>query len=747
MKRCRIVILLWCLLGMVGPCFSEPVVVDLQGHLDKDKLQGATEKLQEAIVDNPSKVILDLNTHSGDLLEVLDWAQQLYELKRDNDWQLVVYIGGSVFGPGAMIPFVADKRVASLFAVWGDIPSGSEDVLPTNILRSRVRSLISNEDSHAALLRMAAAGMVDPALTIAAENGLTVVRADKADYNVVSSSGEALVLDHNQLLELELVEAVWSADAFRAHYGVSSQTASVDNEENLLTTSLALLPQEVKDRLSKNINLDPEQEQTIGYLHIDDKDKPIGQSTWIYIRSALDYYKKTRPAVVVLELNTPGGEVFAAQKISDALKDFDINYGIPVIAYVNNWAISAGAMIAYSCRFIAIAKDASMGAAEPVFAGGSGGMQAAPEKVNSALRADFSNRAGFFNRNPLIAEAMVDKEMILVVRHGKIIKLEDPTSIRYSGPDPDIVVTKAGKLLTLDAKEMIEYGVADMVIQPKEIPLRSSAEEAKGQWPAEKMALFHHPYLSHLGMMSVDEYQMDWKGHFLAFLAIPMVSSLLFLGLMLGFYTEFNTPGFGVPGILGLACLFFIILSSFSLEAAAWLELILLAAGMIFLSVELLVLPGFGLAGLLGVGLAAAGLLGMLLPGLRSISFDFNSQTFNAAGQAVMERVVWLSISFIVAIVAMILLSKYVMPRFHGFQRLVLKGEETTSQGYVSGNAKELPPIGSEGVVVNVLRPAGKVEIEGQVCDATSIGNFIEAGIKVVVVNIERSSVIVDRKK
>ena len=107
--------------------------------------------------------------------------------------------------------------------------------------------------------------------------------------------------------------------------------------------------------------------------------------------------------------------MFAAQQISDALKELDTQYGIPVVAYINNWAISAGAMLAYSCRYIVVVKDASMGAAAPVIASETGEMKEASEKINSAMRADFAGgRARFFDRNPNIAEGMVDKDLILV---------------------------------------------------------------------------------------------------------------------------------------------------------------------------------------------------------------------------------------------------------------------------------------------------------------------------------------------
>jgi membrane-bound ClpP family serine protease len=103
----------------------------------------------------------------------------------------------------------------------------------------------------------------------------------------------------------------------------------------------------------------------IGYLHLE-KDHAIDSSTVLYVKFALDHFKKEGVKFVVLDLDTPGGEVFAAIKICEMLKNLDLQDKIPVIAYIDNWAISAGAMIAYSCRYIGITSSASMGAAEPI---------------------------------------------------------------------------------------------------------------------------------------------------------------------------------------------------------------------------------------------------------------------------------------------------------------------------------------------------------------------------------------------
>lgn len=503
---------------------------------------------------------------------------------------------------------------------------------------------------------------------------------------------------------------------------------------------------ELEEKLKAHIKFNSTGTNWVGHISIDDRTSGISQSTWLYVKKALDHYKELKPSFIILELNTPGGEVFAAQKISDALKELDTQYEIPTVAFINNWAISAGAMLAYSSRFIAIAKDASMGAAEPVLASQTGEMKEASEKINSALRTDFANRAQFFDRNPNIAEAMVDKDIILVMRDGKIIKLDAESQIRSGSNDPDIIISPKGKLLTLTADQLMEYHVADMLLSPVKLPEITAAEREAGKWPANKMLLFQQPFFNKIPDAQVDSYRMDWKTQFFVFLASPVVSSLLLLGLMMGFYLELSNPGFGLPATLAFVCLFLIVLSTLSLEIANWLEVILLVTGLLVIVVDLFVLPTFGLLGIVGVILFLAGLFGMLLPGIGSISFDYDTKTVNAAGAEVLTRLAWLGATMVIGFLLIMLLSRYVTPSIATWSRLVLTGhEQEASQGYVAGESvHKLPKPGTKGVVFSTLRPAGKVRIQENIYDALTSGNFIEQGTPVVVTRLDGSVIVVD---
>ncbi len=483
----------------------------------------------------------------------------------------------------------------------------------------------------------------------------------------------------------------------------------------------------------------------IGHMSITNRSSEINQSTWLYIKTALEHYKKSKPIFIILELDTPGGEVFAAQQISNALQEFDFQENIPVLAYINNWAISAGAMIAYSCRFIAVVKGGSMGAAEPVLADTTTGkMESASEKIRSVIRTDFANRASYFDRNPLIAEAMVDKDMIVVMRDHKISKLENESQIRLEGPEPDIVISPKGKLLTLNAEELLKYGVANLIIPPTKLAPLTPEEMQSGKWPADKLALFHQPFFNAIPNATVEAYQMDWKMLFFSFLMSPLISSLLFMGMTIGFYMEFSAPHFGIPGTVAVTCLFLILLSSFALEIGNWLELILLLTGFVIVLVELFVLPTFGLLGFIGALFFLMGLFGIMVPGIDSVDFEFSTFSLNPAGVAVVQRLAWFCASLLLSCIAIFFIARYApYSKLSSFKRFVLEGHEQV--GYIAGEAhKDLPQPGEEGEVFVTLRPSGKVIIQGNIYDALSIGPLIEKGEKVVVVNLDGSTIMVN---
>ncbi|MBA2367593.1 MAG: serine protease [Candidatus Protochlamydia sp.] len=731
MLRCFLFLFLMVLGVVRGAPEEATAKIVLKGFLGEDETEAA-KKIIEDVKDHPKTLIIEINSTSGDLISLLDLAKTIYVLKSHQPLKVIVYIDDNAVGPSAILPFLADEVYTSLIASWGDIPAGAEREVPANLLRNRIKSLISPANPHAKLLFIFADAMTDPSLQVVENEGWKLIeRGKEHSFPLLSSPDQTLVVNQNQLRELGIVKEVYSLAEFEKLFSLTP--AESEALENIPSST-------VEAKLQKYIPFNQEGPNSIGYLYVGDHETAISESTWLYIKQGLDYYKTNRPQFIILEIDTPGGEVFAAQKISDALKEMDTQHNIPIITFINNWAISAGAMLAYSTRFITVVKDGSIGAAEPVIAGESGKMETASEKVNSALRADFANRARFFDRNPLIAEAMVDKDLILIWRHGKVMKLDNENQIRSTGREPDKIITPKGKLLTLDADQMIEYGVADYLLLPKKLPSITQEEKKAGKWAADKMLLFHAPYFSEFPQAEIHAYKMDWKTEFFVFLATPWVSSLLLMGFFIGAYLEFNNPGFSLPGAVAATSLFLIVLSSFSLEIANWLELILILTGLAVILVEFFILPTFGLLGIVGAVLFIAGLIGALVPGLSSISFEPDTQSLNAAGEYVLKRLAWFCGTLFASAFAISLLARYVLPRFSGFNRFVLSGHE--QMGYIAGeNPSDLPQPGMVGKTLTPLRPAGKIIVNGQVYEALSTGGFIDEGMPVIIDRLEGSTV------
>lgn len=727
---------------LCSTCYSGDKLI-LNGYLGSDevgKIQNSFKNLVESHPQEP--LILDIDSSSGDLSRVLELAKELYEYKTLHKLKIVVYLHDSVVGPSAILPFLADELYSSLSLSWGDIPLGTEKALPTNILRNRVRSLIDPRDPHAQTLYVLADAMTDPSLQVVVEGkGWALAQEKETKRTLVSAQGQTLVVNQNQLSDLGIVKAILTPEQFDQRFQIALPTVNKETPQSSLKASLGF-----EELLKKSIHINPEGPNRIGHLYVGDHQDSINESTWLYIKQGLEYYKKNPPDFIILELDTPGGEVFAAQKISDALKEMDTQFNVPVVAFINNWAISAGAMLAYSCRFITTVKDGSMGAATPVIMGESGKMEEASEKVNSAIRADFASRAQFFDRNPYIAEAMVDKDVILVRRYGKIIKLDNESQIRKEGPEVDVVISPKGKLLTLNGAQMFDYGVANFLFSPAKLEPKTALEEEQGRWPLSKTLLSQVPFFAAIPNAMVDVYRMDWKTRFFVFLATPLISSLLFMGLIVGGYMELNNPGLTLPGAIAGTCLFLLILSHFALQLGNWLELIILLTGLILILVELFVLPTFGFLGFVGIFMFIGGLFAILLPEIKSVEFQPDTGTLNAAGQYFLEQLGWLMGSLFVSIFIITLLARFVLPSFSGFNRFLLVGhEQEASRGYFAGeDPKLLPQPGERGVALATLRPAGKILIQDRIYDAVSTGGFIEAGEKIVVARLEGSVIMVN---
>lgn len=266
-----------------------------------------------------------------------------------------------------------------------------------------------------------------------------------------------------------------------------------------------------------------------------------------YIARGIQEAGEMGAAAVVLDIDTPGGRIDAAQQIVKAVTASEI----PVYSLVNTHAWSAGAIIALATDSIFMVPASSIGAATPVTGGG----QKAPEKIVSAMRSEMRALAERRGLNPRIAESMVDED------------------IEIDG------VIAEGKLLTLTAKEAVELGLATAEVENLDALL-----ERHGMSGAEVVTV-----------------GINWAERLVRFLSNPFVAPLLLSIGTLGILIEIKTPSFGIAGAVGLVSLAAFFGSHLIVGLAGMEEVILLGAGLVALGIEVFVVPGFGIAGAIAI--------------------------------------------------------------------------------------------------------------------------------------------------
>jgi membrane-bound serine protease (ClpP class) len=372
---------------------------------------------------------------------------------------------------------------------------------------------------------------------------------------------------------------------------------------------------------------------------------------------------------VILDIDTPGGRVDAAERITDAIGDA----GIPVYALVNRRAFSAGALIAISTERVYMRPGSVMGAATPV--DGSG--HKAPEKIVSAMRSEMRSLAEERGLDPAIAEAMVDED------------------VAVEG------VVDAGKLLTLTTAEAAELGYAREV--------------------ADFGAL-----LDDVGLSGADvvDMRVNWAERVVRFLSNPVVAPFLLTLGFLGLIAEIKTPTFGMAGVAGLIALALFFGSHLIIGLAGLEDVILFAGGLVLLGVEVFVIPGFGVFGILGGVGVTAGLFMAMLGGLPT-AIDFTR-----AGMVLSSTI----------LIILVLVWTFIRT-LPGSSRLARSGIFLLSRTDRDTGWESAPQrselVGREGTAITDLRPSGTALIGDERLDVVSEAEWIQAGTPVRVVSAE----------
>ncbi len=427
-----------------------------------------------------------------------------------------------------------------------------------------------------------------------------------------------------------------------------------------------------------------------------DIQQEIDNTAWLYLKNGLAEAERLQAQAVLIHMNTYGGLLEAADSMRTAI----LYSPIPVSVFIDNNAASAGALISIACQRIYMRQGANIGAATVVDQTG----KAMPDKYQSYMRSMIRSTAEAhgkdtlimrqdttyrWRRDPLIAEAMVDDRVVV----------------------PNLI--DSGKVLTFTAQEAMKWNYCD------------GLAESVDQVIADYMGYTNYELVA---------YQPSWYDQVKGFLLSPMLQSFLIMLIIGGIYFEMQTPGIGFPLATSViaAVLYFAPLYIDGLAQS--MEILAFLLGLLLLLVEIFVLPGFGIAGISGIVLIVGGLTLSLL-GNRD--FDFQQVSAADSGRAALTVLVGLGIGF-----ALILWLSHKIGSKGPLRRVALNAD--LGEAISSPTHQEL--IGKEGIAQTVLRPSGKVWIEGQVYDGISESGFVEKGEPIVVVKSENAQVYVVAK-
>lgn len=417
--------------------------------------------------------------------------------------------------------------------------------------------------------------------------------------------------------------------------------------------------------------------QTVYYGNIDGE---IDLGIAPYVKRIVNEAEKNSAAAIIFRINTFGGRVDAATQIKDAI----LNSKVKTIAFIDKRAISAGALIALSCEKIVMVPGASMGATTVVNETG----QKQSEKYQSYMRSEMRATAEKNGRRTDIAQGMVDEKII-------VPDLQDDST----------------KLITLTSEEAVKYKMADTIL--------TSIDEVKRVFVDQNAEV-----------VSVTS---NWAEDFVRFLNHPIVSSLLIMIGLIGLYTEIKTPGWGLPGTIALISLALFFGSGYILELASIGEILIFVIGVILLLLEIFVIPGFGILGILGITF----IIGGLFLGLLS---DFDLTGWDTISTAIIQLALSLLGTFIVGLI----LLKY-LPKSTMLNKLVLQEKVSSKSGYADKEVFE-NYIGLEGQALTDLRPSGAAIINGKRIDVVTEGDYINHGSDIIVKSVEGSKIVVMKK-
>ncbi|HPE86082.1 MAG TPA: NfeD family protein [Bacteroidales bacterium] len=447
-----------------------------------------------------------------------------------------------------------------------------------------------------------------------------------------------------------------------------------------LMSLLSYFPANGQNETSSDTVLTPEKRETVYVFEIREE---IAKPVWRKTQMAFDEAIETKSSLILIHMNTYGGQV----DFADSIRTRILQSTIPVYVFIDNNAASAGALISIACDSIYMRPGGNIGAATVV----NQSAEQLPDKYQSYMRAMMRSTAETNGRDPQIAQAMVD-------------------------PDVEVEgISEKGKVLTFTTQEALDNGFCEGIANNYQEVIKNFTPLQNPEIVVQKLTLLDK---------------------LIGILISPAISGLLIMVIIGGIYFELQSPGIGFPSIAAATAALIYFAPLYLEGLAAHWEIAIFIVGIILVMVEIFALPGFGVAGISGILLI---MLGLSFSMVGNVGFSFSAEQIEILFTSIMVVLIATTTSVVLSffLTKKILTSK----NLHFALNTVLDKNE----GFTSSENIQSELIGSTGIARTVLRPGGKIEINQVVYDAVAETTFIEKGTPVVVTRYVNAQLFVKK--
>ncbi len=429
--------------------------------------------------------------------------------------------------------------------------------------------------------------------------------------------------------------------------------------------------------------------------------------------------------VIILDIHSPGGFTSVTFELMDLLLDAK---DVETVAWIEKDAISGAALLSLAADKIIIRPDARIGDAGEIVMGEDGAYRYTEAKSRSVLAQKARDTAKATGRPEVLAEKMVDKDMIVF----SATRTSDGETRLFSDKEWETLadagewqrgqpIREAGKdmFFIANGERAVELGLADHTANDR-------AELAEILGLREPIPIV----------------KRTWVDTFVLVLNSGFVTFLLLVVGMIALVIELSAAGFGVGGLVSLLCFGLFFWSRFLGGTSGWLEVTLFVIGLMFIAAELFVIPGFGVSGVAGLGLT---LWSLVMASRRVMMPDSGADLMSLS-----TDVLTVLAAFVGFLVALLFLSNYI-GEIPGLSRLTLRPQVAadallaTASESVAMASWQIVSVGDEGDAISALRPSGKVQVGETIVDVVTEGDFVDAGSRVKIVLKQGSRIVVRR--